>query len=61
MSWLEDTPNDEVHGILKWDMQDYNDTSMELVKQRMSMKNDDQTKEGDHWCMIEDFMQEHVP
>jgi len=42
-SWLKDTLNDEVHGVLKWVMKDYNDASMELVKERMIVKNDRKT------------------
>ena len=53
MSWLGDTfVDNEVHGILEWVMQNYNDVSMELAKKEMTVKDDDCVE--DHWCMIMD-------
>jgi hypothetical protein len=55
ISWLGDTSNDEVHGVLKWVMQDCNDTSMELedhAKYGMIVKDDSKYEVIDYWCMI---------
>jgi hypothetical protein len=52
MNWLGNTSSNEVHGILEWVMKEYSDTSMELAREEMTVKDDDGVE--DHWCMIMD-------
>jgi len=47
ISWVGDTSNDEVHGVLKWVMKYCNDTSVELedhAKYGMIVKDDNKAK-----------------
>jgi hypothetical protein len=50
-SCLGDTSvDDEVHGVLNWDIQSCNDTRRELSKEEMTVKNDNGFEY--HWYMI---------
>jgi hypothetical protein len=50
ISWLGDTSVDEVDEILEWAIQDYNDASMELAKEEMTVRDND--GDNDHWYRI---------
>jgi hypothetical protein len=52
MNWLGNTSSNDVHGILEWVMKEYSDTSMELAREEMTVKDYDGVE--DHWCMITD-------
>jgi hypothetical protein len=52
LSWLGYISNYEVHGILKWVMQDYSDACMELAKGTITMMDVSKSEINDYRCMI---------